>query len=107
MKNSTEESSLGYYIKWLVAGVVGVTIGNSITEKYILQIKKIPNISEVQPGFAVPSKLEIVLQDLDSDGQKEVVLSYDGKNYLLTVDEQGRPRIQTYEIKPTTIIRKE
>lgn len=61
--------------------------------------KKFPNISEVQQGYIAPAKLEIKTRDLDSNGEKEVLLEYKGISYLLR-DEQGRPKIYSYKIKP-------
>jgi hypothetical protein len=66
----------------------------------------IPTVEKVQQGYVIPSKLEIKLQDLDGNRQKEVIMKYDGKNYLLTLDEQGKPRVQAYEVKPTEVLKK-
>jgi len=66
--------------------------------------KKIPADREVQAGYLVPSKLEIELQDLDGNGQKETILKYDGKSYLFSLDEQGKPRVQAYEAKTAEVV---
>ncbi len=65
-----------------------------------------PNTSQVQNGYVVPSKLEIELGDLDRNGRKETLMKYDGKTYLLKLDEQGRPQVQAYEIKPAEVVPK-
>ena len=54
----------------------------------------------VQEGYVVPSKLEIDLIDLDGDGQRETTFKYEGKRYLL-LQEEGRIKVQEYEIKPS------
>lgn len=67
---------------------------------------RIPRGNKVQAGYVDPSKLEIGVQDLEKNGQKETILRYDGTNYLFTLDEQGKPKIQSFEIIPAKIIPK-
>ncbi|MBU2052842.1 MAG: hypothetical protein ABIJ14_03045 [Nanoarchaeota archaeon] len=64
------------------------------------------NIHEIQQEYVVPNKLEIIVEDLDkTDGKgiPETYLKYNEKSYALTLDEQGKPRIQDYEYKPIEI----
>lgn len=55
----------------------------------------------IQTGFAVPSRLEIKLEDRDNNGKKETILKYGGKPYLLK-EVDGKPIIKEYEIKSST-----
>ena len=71
---------------------------------YITRSNYIPKSDEVQQGYAIPNKLEIKVEDLDLNGEKESILKYDGKSYLLQVDGQNRPYIAEYEIKPAKIV---
>ena len=64
----------------------------------------IPKVNQVQHGYAIPSKLEIKLQDLDGDGEKETIIRYDGNSSLLKVDSLGNLRVDSYEVKPAEII---
>ena len=64
----------------------------------------IPRIDDVQQGYAIPSKLEVKVKDLDGNGNNETILNYDGKSYLFRVDENNKPYFSEYEIKPTEII---
>mgnify|MGYP001567249493 CR=1 FL=1 len=99
------DKGFGYYAL-LVGGIfVGILLGRVIGD-VIVPTKSYRATSKVQQGYIVPSKLEIELQDLDGNGQKEVFMKYDGKNYLLTLDEQGRPRVQVYEVKPAEVVPK-
>lgn len=84
----------------MLGGLLGVTSVGYFTAN------KIPHTDKVQQGYVVPSKLEIKLQDLDGNGQKEVFMNYDGKNFLLTLDEQGNPRVQKYEVKLAEVVPK-
>ena len=77
-----------------LCGILGWNTG-----EYFAGTKKIPNVDIVQQGYVVPSKLEIKLQDLDGNGKPEVLLNYDGREYILTLDSRGKPRIQLYEVK--------
>ena len=81
---------------------------NSISVLQILRTRSnyIPKIEQVQPGYVIPSKLEIKPRDLNGDGKKEVIMTYGGKPYLLTLDERGRPRIQSYEIEAAEVVPK-
>lgn len=81
----------------VLAGLFGIAIYNE-AGRYI------PRENKVQHGYAIPSKLEIRLQDLDGDGQKETIIKYDNKPYLLRIDDSGKPTIQSYEIKPSEVI---
>jgi len=73
-------------------------------------INKIPEVEtkKIQKGYLNPGKLEIQVTDMDLNDKYEVIMNYDGKNYLLTLDEKGSPKIQNYEIKPAVeIIKKD
>jgi len=54
---------------------------------------------DVQPGYVATSKLEISLQEQDQDGLGKTILTYEGKDYLLKLDNNGMPTIQPY-VKP-------
>lgn len=98
------------YWEGFITAMAGASIGIFICLRLGLftnPSKKIPVSNEVQRGFVIPSKLEIKLQDLDGNGKKEVLMKYDGKNYLLTLDPQGKPRVQAYEVKPSEIVIKQ
>ncbi len=96
----------GYINGYLIGAVLavgGFTTGISITT---FTDNIIPRAKQVQSGFAVPNKLEILLQDLDNNGEKETLLKYDGKTYLLLYDG-NMPKIVPYEVKPAEIVKKE
>ncbi len=98
-KNEINEIQVIHAIWGVVGSFIGLGLGVSV---HYNASNLIPSISTVQTGFVVPNKLEIKCQDLDGNGQKETILRYEGENYLLTLDEQGRPRVQAYELKYTT-----
>jgi len=88
----------------VLGGVLfGVSMGLAI--EYYTE-NKIPKTDKVQQGYVVPSKLEIQVQDLDGNGQNEVIMKYNGKNYLFTLDERGKPRVQPYNVKPAEVVPK-
>jgi hypothetical protein len=89
-----------YWIGVLI-GFLGASIGNLIGnyEKNI-----IPKTSEVRAGYVIPNKLEIKVEDLDRSGEKETIMVYDGKQYLLRLDDKGRPTVQAYEVKPAQVV---
>ena len=102
----TEDSFAVFALKRIVLPLAfGICLGTSI--KYYTFTNSIPRTDKVQQGYVVPSKLEIKLEDLDGNEQKETILKYDGKQYLLTLDKQGNPRVQAYEVKPAEVIPKE
>ncbi len=92
--------------EWTIRTIAGLALGWCFSEAYITP-NKIPKAKTVQAGYVIPSKLEIGLQDLDRNGQKETIMRYNGTNYLLRVDEKGTPLIQAYEIKPAEILPKD
>ncbi len=98
--------SVEYLFGFITGSVVAFTTPLAII-KACHPTKEIPGVNLVQQGYVVPSKLEIELQDLDGNGEKETVLRYDGKQYLLKLDERGKPKIQEYIIKPAEVIPKE
>ena len=101
---SNEMSNRQLISLFVGVGLLGLTTSRTISS---FTANKIPQTDKVQQGYVIPSKLEIELQDLDGNGQKEVLMNYDGNTYLLTLDEQGRPRVQAYEVKPTEVLKKE
>ncbi len=84
--------------------ILGFLTGYVLSQAYIDRTNYIPRVRQVQQGYAIPNKLEIKVEDLDLNGEKESILKYDGKSYLLQVDEQNRPYIAEYEIKSTEIV---
>lgn len=90
----------------LLAGILGAVAGYLGAEAFITRRNYIPKIEKVQSGYVVPSKLEIKLQDLDNNGERETLLKYDGKTYLLLYDG-NQPRVVPYEVKPAEIVPKE
>lgn len=81
-----------------ISGMMGFFAG-MILEYFIGNT--IPSIEKVESGYVVPSKLEVKVKDLNGNGISEVIMRYDNKDYLLTIDGQGKPKVQSYEIKPT------
>lgn|SRR3989338_6470305 len=59
----------------------------------------------VQAGYAKSSQLEIDTEDLDGNGKNELILRYEGTNYLLTLDAQNKPQIESYSIRPTEVVK--
>jgi len=51
---------------------------------------------KVQPGYVATNKLEISLQKQGDEGLSKTVLTYDGKDYLLRLDQNGMPTVQPY-----------
>ncbi len=80
----------------------------SVTKESRQPQKYIPAVSaqKIQPGYVVPSELEIKVRDLDDNGKKETFVKYKGKDYLFIVDEEGKPKLVSYEIRPVEIIPK-
>ncbi len=66
----------------------------------------IPFTENVQEGYVNPSRLEIKLEDKNNDKKYETLLNYNGVSYLLKVDENSRPFVSSYEIKPAEMILK-
>lgn len=84
---------------WVSGAVAGLGIGNLIGYRSA----RLPT-DAAQPGYVTPSKLEIVMEDLDKDGKKETLFAYEGKRYLLLYDEATGPRIAPYELKPAQLV---
>jgi len=93
------ENNSKYFI-----GVLGAVLGWILA--YYCFTNKIPNVNKVQSDYAIPSKLEIKLEDNDGNGEKETILRYNRTNYLLKINEEGTPYILPYDIKPIEVIQK-
>ena len=61
----------------------------------------IPNESNIQSGYVVPSEIKIETTDMDKDGRKEVTIKYKGKDYLFML-ENGKPTAKEYTLKSAT-----
>jgi hypothetical protein len=84
----------------VVGGLVaGVVIGAAAVfgYMYIGGKPKIPTNACVNAGYVDPGKLEVMVQDLDNNGTNRTLVKYDGKTYLLMV-ENGRPVAKQYQI---------
>lgn len=56
------------------------------------------NQSNVQKGYVVPKEFSLYTEDLDRDGEDNVVARYDGKSYLFMEDENGNPVMRGYQV---------
>jgi hypothetical protein len=56
-------------------------------------------ISRIEEGYALPSKVRIRTQDSNRNGKEETILEYEGVRYRLYIDEIGRPDVQPYQAK--------
>ena len=92
--------------KWIQTLISGTLLGIVSFHMFYTRGNYIPKIDEAQSGYAIPGKLEIKVKDLDENGKDETILKYDGKSYLLRVDENNKPSIAGYDIKPIEIITK-
>ena len=88
----------------VVAIVLGGIGGILTNEVFIIRSNYIPRTDKAANGYAIPSRLEIQLRDLDGDGMKETILNYDGKSYLLRLDANGKPVISSYETRPSQVV---
>jgi hypothetical protein len=80
----------------IAAGVCGViAFGTLCGIDYDRQKNKIER-------YADPNKIEIVTEDIDGNGQRETLMRYDGKSYILQLNENGKPELRQYKIKPAT-----
>ena len=85
-----------YPLLGLCVGFAGATTMRALTSSS--QPRIIPNVTQVQEGFIAPSKLEIELQDLDHNGEKETIMKIAGEDYLLR-DVNGTPTLSKYKIE--------
>jgi hypothetical protein len=84
----------------IVGGLVaGAVIGAAAVLGYMCIGSKprIPSNVSVNAGYVDPGKLEVMVQDLDNNGTNRTLVKYDGKTYLLMV-ENGRPVARQYQI---------
>lgn len=47
---------------------------------------QVPATTKIEQNYVVPSRLEIVCEDLNNNGLCETIIRYDGKNFLFTYD---------------------
>ncbi len=83
--------------------LAGVALGGLVAlglRVFYFQSNYIPKTDEVQQDYVVPNKLEIKLDDLDGNKQQEVIMEYDGRPYLLKLDDKGQPTVIPYKVVP-------
>ncbi len=90
-----------YFAPIVAAGALGFSAGVVFTNTAYLTarmfVDKVPGARHVQEGFAVPSDLEIELQDTDQNGEKETLMVYDQQNYHVKLDDNGNPYLVEIE----------
>ena len=82
--------------QYIYGAILGFTINGTI-EYYITN--KIPRSNNIQEGYINPSKLEIILEDIDKNKQNEVIMKYDEKYYLFMIDQYGDIKLNEKNIK--------
>ena len=88
----------------LVSGLSLMAIGEVCFNLEIARrANYIPKTEAVEPGYALPNKVSIEVDDLNEDGQKETILTYDGFRYLLMLDDDKRPEIRKFVVRPSKL----
>ena len=92
-----------YFYGGIVFGAAVASILYLFFREVINSRKDMPNTEKVQEGYIAPGRLEIILEDLDMNGEKETILQIDKIPYLLQ-EVEGKPILSRYEIRPAEII---
>ena len=82
--------------------LLGMTLGYLLANKAPSTL----GAENMEPGYVNPSGLEIKVDDLNNNGQRELQLRYEGKSYMLKLDVKGQPFVQAYELKSAQIVPK-
>lgn len=53
-----------------------------------------------RPG---PSKIEIIINDINGDGKNETLLEYEGTKYIINENNYGKLSFKEYEIGPLKV----
>ena len=92
-----------YHHGFIVGGLIcAFAVGVAMYDKKVM-----PAIEKVQQGFVAPSDLEIECEDLDGNGEPETIERIKGTPYLLKWNENGRPVLLEYKMKPAEAYPKE
>jgi len=101
-KNKEADLSGGMgFVFGLALGAIACWVGYSNLSDRVIPLDK-----EVQQGYIAPSRIEVECKDVDGIPGEETYIKIDDKGYLL-IEEEGKPLIADYEIKPVEIIIKE
>jgi hypothetical protein len=82
-----------------LGGIAAICVGAAATIALYSGPNTIPSDASVDPGYAIPAKMKIEVKDLRNDKGKETVLEYDGRSYLLKVDQDGQPYAVPYKVE--------
>lgn len=74
-------------------GVAYLAVGKKPVSKTIP--KTIPVVEHIQKGYIAPGKLEIIMTDLDKNGELETVMKVGKDTYLLR-EINGKPVLSEY-----------
>ena len=93
------------FIDDLMSGVCRIFLGMALAYgfcAYNYSGRIIPNTDpiKIESNYADPNKIRIKTKDLDGNGLEEVLMGYENKDYLITLDKEGEPRVQKYVIQP-------
>lgn len=75
----------------IIGGFIGCTA--SLVMEWIDYSRK---QEPVELGFALPSQLELKIEDVNDNGKNEYFLQYDGKRYDIKLNQQGEPVLIPY-----------
>ena len=76
-------------------------------EKIFSPYRKYPLIDTVEQGYIAPSRLEITVDDLDGNGEKETILRVDDQPYLLReiiTSTGSKPILSSYTVEPVEVL---
>ena len=91
-----KEMQIGMKVKYTVLGVAAMGIAWAYYSAPSERI--LPMAENLAESALNTNKLELILCDLVREAKgNEVVAKYDGKNFLVTVGEDGTPVFEPYE----------
>lgn len=64
----------------------------------------IPLDINVKEGFVKPSKLDVILKDVDKDGKNETVIKHQNVEYLLRTDASGKLYLSRFSVEPAKFL---
>ena len=95
----------------IYGGVIGLCAVGAIGTAYSLYsfsqgnnpFSHMPRDKDVSSKYVDLSQLEYIVEDIDRDGEDDLLVSYKGNEYLF-VEENGAPMIQEYRLIPSLIV---
>jgi hypothetical protein len=86
------------FMAGLLIGSVGIMASYELPKSNVHNAAPLSKSPKSVHNYVTPNNIYLGLADVNNDGKIDIIAKYNGLEYLLSIDEHGRPEFVQYDI---------